>query len=1807
MRDRKRRRVYTRRKEMKATKWHRADAFRHPAPRLLVTVLSLLAASASLAHAEAPALDRSALPPGEAAAEAVLRVPETGRYSIRADGRAAGLRLELVDRMAGTIAGTAGTASARLDIFLEKGEYKVRVGRDPAEPVGLAVHAFSEAGGAADRFDVPELTDGEEYAGELHDLELRSWWVRVDPADPVLLLEAQGRCLADAVLWRDGFWETGLRPVARILEPQPGRPVTLLEFNTRLEPGLYLLTCAGGPPRPWAGEVAAEPFSLARGGRYLGELGAVRVTLPERGTASFRVSGRATWVQMEAPGPVGPDDPQGYRLAVAPDRQGASRYEAAQAAVIDAKSASRRGTVRPSGSSGRRWVTLQGPPGAEVEVRWFPAVGSSGGNALLPLGLARPRTGSLLTVLGAAEGGDSLDLTGLLTETWRDGWTARMEARDDWQAVHLGTGFPLRRRFNSLAPASLLLEVGERGPYTLYERSGEGGAPGAEARGRYLLQPMDDVLSGEDAPPIELVPEKTVDLPARLYLLTILPATFGILDFVLIAEEERGRPAGAAEARRLFAAPPPAPGNGFSRTGLAAEHGSADLRLLLVSRGSVAAGLVSRPLPLDLEEPVCLRAGPGEELAFSFSVRRETHLFLEAFSPSPGLDLRVDAEPWRPERMLAEGEHSVHLLNRSGQETWLIIGTRTAGEAADPAAARERPQRPDPARLLPSFSEGRPLWRDFERGGTATFLLSVTEPASYRVTTVGRLAMGLTVRTPLQTHLFDAAQNADGRNAAVTAYLRPGLYLLQASAQGASRGRAGVLLERLGVLPAGMLAEGVTLRRTVPAGVVLGAEVRIERDGDYRLECLGLGRSFSWRLEDAGGWPVGQPVGSGPLETHLAAGTYRYLSAADPTATRRLLSLQAAGGAAEDPSARTARRLPIELDRTYSRIWVEAEGRPEDVFPFSLPAPLQLSLVLSEGMRFRVVDPGENAVAGGLGGEPVALELPAGAYELRVRRVEEDNLAPYQLALGTDTLYTGAARAVACPGSVPVSVGAGGTVELWSRGATEVEAVLWDGNGRVAVRGEPIPDDWNFRLVADLPPGVYLLQLAPPGSGDGGGTAASLDGGAVLVTMIVRARVSLPAAARVLDRAVELGGEVAVLPFRPDRGGVYRFQGEAAEAVSVSVSRDGQTLASGPGPLLLPLSGGAEYHLRYWHAGLERRPVRLLAVPLPATDAPASSRTAAAPVPLEVRESALRIGNPGGVSFRLEDGEAEAGVAASGVAAAGRLLYSPGADRPFEPFADTAVSTAGEGWVVREDGSPLGRLRVAPLALADGVPVPVRIGRLDGGFLLTVPARTAALVRTENAGRPVGLSVSRADSPAGPAYEWGGAAVSPLTSVAAARGGSFRGRLWDADPAGPAGDRRVTAVAHFYPVVSEPRLPEDGRLALTLPPRSAVEVSLAGPRQEVKVTLERGLTAFGWTSRPEGVVDAAGGSAVGWIDPRGLSVTVVNASGRPALCALEAGPSRLPAGLSAGESHESLAGGERPLVLPVSADPGARVYLWGAADAARHLSAVDGKIRAGERLDAGWGPVLSFPGGKGRLEIAGRRGALRAWVARPEAMAAAFAGFPAAGSTAGAQPAPLPPQGAALDSGRQAWSFELGRQAIVCLEADAGGITSVTDRAGKLLGTAAGENSRMLLLSLAAGRYTALVRPFRGALPRGILRLRELAPVDLAADGEGPAALLAPGGKALFRFQVRDEGRVGAGLRSDRDGLQATLLDGRFRPVGSGALLVRSLEPGPWYLLVEQAGEAASASPVRFAPVVFGLEGSRTRIPEDIIRSFRSD
>jgi hypothetical protein len=1775
------------------------------APLLTALLLALVAPACLLAPAALGAQDAGSQPSLDASrfsgpgnrGETILHVPALGRYALLARG-SSGTSLELVDRMAGVLGGAvsdsrgaSGAAQdsaagflARLDLFLEPGDYKVKVYRLPSATVELSAVRFTER-------PAPVLVNGGSVGGELHDRELAGYWLRVPAGAPPLLLEIQGRSLADASLWKDGLWDTGIRPLRRTLEFVTGKPRTVLEFSTALEPGDYLLVCAGGPRAAWAVNDPAEPFFLARGARYLGETGLASVTIPDRGAVSFLVSPRTQLVEMEA------RDNAGYALILGTNSTGQSRYTEAQRAVINDKSLSRRCTVYGRGGGEGQWVTLQGPPGAAVNLRWL-AGGQGSQSGLLYQELASGPRSWLTTVLSTGEGQDSIDTTGLYLQVTQ----ARNKPDLSVKALMplaLTADAPLRRRVNLTGTFSFILQPSEAMSCIVMESAQKG------ASGMYRFRLLDDaLLNGPQG--VEVKPGSKVDLQAKLYLVTVRPVKAGILEFALTPAALK------ATSDAVFAGTAPAPSGDLFLPATEVDSGPAVRNLLILgSRDRVPVGVQLRSLPLAVEDPVCVRVDPSHVLAIPFTNRTGVTLTSTNSELSPKTAL-IDGTPWTADRVVPPGSHTLSLTTAGDAPAWHVI----SGIVPDTSASGPAPTVVAPAARFPVFSEGAPAWKSFARNETAAYLLEVREPASYRVTTAGRLAMGISIRTYLRPSLVSVSQNADGRNAAVTSYLRPGTYLVQAQAQGASMGRAGVALERLDVLRAGTLSAGGTLRATVPAGTLMSAEIQIDREAACRADCLGLGRSFPYRLEDADGWPVGNPIRSGGFQETLQPGGYRWISMADPVATRRVLSLSEI--LPEAGFDARAKLLPIVPNRPYQKLWVESEGRPEDVFTLDLPAEVSAFITVSKGMIFRVTDPSGTVVYQGSGGNPIEFTMARGTWRIGVTAVDVDNLRMYEMSVGTEDLYVGTSRAVGqSPQRIPVTVGAAGTAEIWSSGGSELDGVLLDEEGTVVAPGVTIPDDWNFRIVAAVKPGRYELlctsplaviasqaageaarQARPPArqpvrqpsyDDEEGGYAAEeygaeeygaggyqeetrqqpqetsfgLPGGPDLVRMIVREEKVLPAAAGSLDAALPMRDEVAVVAFTAGEAGVYRLSGQAEGPLSAAVLKGDRLLATGTAPLFLPLAAGGSYTLRFWQTADTRSEVRLSA---------ARESTAAAAIAM-----------PAGASFTVEAGP-------------GPLLYSPGTEMPFGPMLDAAVSTAaGAGWAVRPDGSAMGEAKVTPVILLDSAARAVLVGPVEGGFSLRVPAGSVALVRTDNAGKPVGLSASAAPGGRPALYDWQGARVDGRASVVGLREGEHRGRLWETAP-NAAQARRVAVGAEIFPVAPDAPLGTADR-TVSVPPRPAVSFT-AGARQAVRVSLERGMAAFAWAGGAAGTLDAPDGALTGTLEPAGGTVVVVNRTRAPALCVLR--PSLAAPRLEAadGGGWEAVLPAGTQVTLSVRTAAGARPYLWGQAARVRWLGQEDGLLSAGEEAAAGLPGLLAFPAGRGLLELTAGGGPLRVWVSTPASLKADLAGRDPA-----ARPAPIPAEGGTLTAAAQAWSLPVDRRTVVRVRAEGDGVSGLFDASGACLAAAAAAGGRTLLALLEPGAYTVTTRPFRGAAAApGAVQARALSPVDLGEDGPGGPALIGPRDAVLYRFTVKVGGRVGCGIRGESDGLSASLFDGSFRLLDTGRIFVRTLPAGVHYLLVE-SGDSTQ----RFSPVVFGLAGNRTEVPDDVVRQYRGE
>ena len=244
---------------------------------------------ATLTRAKVPAKDVQ---------ESVVRIARLGRYAISVQSRQ-GSALQLVDRMAGPgeVAGVAGEKDGRLDVFLDRGEYLVKIlsHEKGTGEASLEVKRFTE------RNEKPSLlVELKPVEDTLSDFEQRSYWLDIQERRTVIL-EAAGRNLTDLRLWKDGNWLVDAAPRQEVVQPRVGKPLAICRLATVVEPGLYLLTAYGSRGQPWAEDASEHPFDLRWGIPTVGEAGRRRHVVSAMGVDRFVVPGSATYYRLELP------------------------------------------------------------------------------------------------------------------------------------------------------------------------------------------------------------------------------------------------------------------------------------------------------------------------------------------------------------------------------------------------------------------------------------------------------------------------------------------------------------------------------------------------------------------------------------------------------------------------------------------------------------------------------------------------------------------------------------------------------------------------------------------------------------------------------------------------------------------------------------------------------------------------------------------------------------------------------------------------------------------------------------------------------------------------------------------------------------------------------------------------------------------------------------------------------------------------------------------------------------------------------------------------------------------------------------------------------------------------------------------------------------------------------------------------------------------------------------------------------------------------------------------------------------------
>ena len=1063
----------------------------------------------AIASSGSAKLDKT-LFPAKGNNETLVTVGEFGRYSMAVKSDQ-GTALQYVDRMAGPsgVDGSAGHLDGRVDAFLDRGQYKIRLLSDPrgAGDAELSIIQSAELNPAEQQ--VVELKP---ITAEMGDHEQRSYWLDIKERRFVAI-EAAGRYLSDLRLWKDGNWLVDATPTAGERDPGGGEPLAFRQLATWLEPGLYRLTAYGGVGEKWSSGANSKPFYLRYGIPTLPAAGRFVETASPFGVDRWLVPKSSNYFRI--------DIERAERAVLSVDDYAQERPFATggMRAQIQKDSRDPNAAVQTEGSDPRgfRLVTVERTPGAKYMLQYFDDTQQR------RLDIDGTSAEYWLATLQTAGAGDALDPTAIVVR--HDDRTSTVVAAS---TVEVGPAKGWRRKFNLIQPVSLFLRADQ--PTDLIV-----GGTGADAE--YRVEPF--LIDRAD---YKMPPSRTSGGTWRLdkgyWTLTIAPREGGkgILDMTL-------RPANLAGdiAETPHLAAPVFPAVSFDS--------GRPYTLYLSSTGKGFGGAAVQKLPLDLGNGTAFQLASGADLDIPFTVP-DTGRLEAVTEDGTALPVAIDGKAAIAGPMVQEGKHKAHVAAPGDMAIYIsLIFTpeallqNTPLPPVDKAALAQRPK-------FPVLNPGKPAFLDLGKDESATYTLTVDKPALYRLESTGIIETSGAIRTRTVTSLDQQAANGVGRNFMIQQYLREGDYQLTASPSGASHGAIGLSALATSVADLGALEPELWARATLSPGQAGRYRFHIADAGDYRLHTLGLHRTFTMRLDDGAGWPVLKPGAEVDVTQHFEPGDYEMVLLPQPVESRAVTLLHRI----EKPIELSGHGpFTLKLGEAGGNRWMEPEkgaARTPDTWKFTLPAEAEVTIAVDNGMRATLVQNGKPTDKSALTTSAWTGTLPAGDYAVEVVSAAPNSRVDYSLTVSTKEMVAGQTRTVEAPAKLPISIGADKQVEIASFGGEDVKARLFNADGKPVAANDDRENDWNFLIPMRLAPGHYELEVDPVG-----GKSASTE-------------VSLTQPEEVQDTQIAFGkpatvkdGKVHVMPLpetRPDALVVLTSHADTPVGLSIEGTDDGQ-------------------------------------------------------------------------------------------------------------------------------------------------------------------------------------------------------------------------------------------------------------------------------------------------------------------------------------------------------------------------------------------------------------------------------------------------------------------------------------------------------------------------------------------------------------------------------------------------------------------------------------------------------------------------
>ncbi|MCP4157603.1 MAG: hypothetical protein GY757_58370, partial [bacterium] len=1616
--------------------------------------------------------------------------------------------------------------------------------------------------------DLPFLQNLELMEGDLKDLQQHSFWLHIKKRKN-LRLEILGRSLRAARLWKDGSWLEDMTPTITTFTPIPGQPMTHIEFYHDINPGLYLLTCYGGPAQLWTKESALSPFFLRMGIPHLGKNGQLLHAMSPFGRDTFSIHSESNFVQLVR------ENKKESLLYTAPWRETQSRYGSrSQEAGITKKSRNpwckiNRSAGNYSGNH-KQLVVITTAPGDRVELDFFVQ------NQYCSLQNNHQRY--WVSSIHSAEARDAIDITAILQNPY-----TKTPAKSE--VITVSPAEPVVRKNNLLKRMSVFLYFKEGGTYVVDED------PDAGAKGYYQIKPFMTSTPSNYKEPAFQKPGTGFEVTAGYHVLTITPQTKGILHFALHKKSNRANKV----LKPIFSnKEDPKPKSHPANWSLVwpevtlAKPFNRNVRtysLYLNQRPEVVSGFIVRKLPLNLEDPLPVPLKPGDSVTIEARFYKDSKINIDGGKFS----LKIDNVPRGGQSTVLKGVHKLELENRDDSLRLFNVTSTDAQPPAPPPAPVLKPIEES----FPILTETNPIFENFNYKETKQMLLQVKSPALYRLETTGRMAATLTVSTRATTSLFFGNQNGIGRNALVQQYLRAGDYLVKAGTIGSSKGRMGIRLKRTPLADVRGLTDGMVKRRRVAADAAVRYEMSIDVPGRYHLETYRLGKAVPQRLEDCDGWPLSKPGRTGSYERFFKKGSYFYYSLPEPVESRRVTFLKRMKNKRE-----ISGKGPhvLNLNESLDNIWMEDKNRSPDIYEFKISAPLEANLHLDKQMSAVLFDVSDKKIAATSKGNWQGL-LQAGSYGLSVTCTDKNNRLPYKIILSTKDLVPGLSQTIiSLPVEINVGLDTAAPVDISSFGELDVRASLSNPkSGKIIAEVDDRANDWNFRISRNLDAGRYRLKLS---------RADTLHGSnRVIVRMNTRKQLVTQRRALPFSMEKTIAREVIKIPlFTGPKDNLVRIVAKSGGSLTLVLKKGDRLLAEGENLIYIPLLKDTEYTLLAWSQEGAPGKTTIDAKALNPVNVEVTNDSQRVPV-----NPAVRLINKKGLSFRLKTGS-------SGDV----FYYSPTPERPCLMVKDNVEGTLDAntpGWLAGS-GKPV---TLESIKIKSGGSIDAGLNEVPLTFKISHAKNEPVLVDVKSVNGLLGVSIFRGNRmPANPYRRSGMLATFSRTLAGFPGGGEFLVHSWlTAEVPAVVSEKKrfdsaegISVSVTAFPKEKELDFRSLSKSEAAVEPGRSVWLQLNEEPQLLEMTLARGLVAFSWhKGHAVSMAAALEKNGRAFLPVKGEGVYVLNTGSERARFRAEK-RGELGAGpvvFDDKKGFEKILFTPGTLLFQLPVLPHSTSVFVAGSEIAGRIWGTDGKIYKGGSTtkDSNFNlEVYHYKKASGGfLEITHGPGLVKVWSATDTEKGLSVLGHPGTAAN-GVKKAVFTGGMGHLSLQPQVWEFSIKEPKYVSIETESPAVL-VLESAQKTLYTSmrAFRGDHRLNYYLERGNYRLLARQLDGAESPGMLRLQKIAPLLLVEGQEHlHRRIIRPGEIQVFRFNVKTEGRVGVGLKSGNDSLEARLYDAGSNLVTSGPFTYKTLPSGD-YLLVVHTRDV----PVQYTPLILGTKGSREGVPRDVIQKFKEE